>query len=99
MDRPEDSKLNKIKLESGDIIVLATDGLWDNVHENIIEKTLYDVNPKELQSKCDLIAFIARHFSFDKNYLSPYAIKASQHGWKAIGGKPDDITIVLIYVL
>ena len=32
-DKPESANKDQFKLIEGDIIVLATDGLWDNLHE------------------------------------------------------------------
>ena len=31
-DRPEDATDYELQLQSGDVIVAATDGLWDNIH-------------------------------------------------------------------
>jgi protein phosphatase PTC7 len=62
MDTPEKSDLQKFELESGDLILLATDGLWDNVPESTIVEALTDpaVRPSTLQSVCNSIALIAR---------------------------------------
>lgn len=43
------AELHSISLKSGDIIVLATDGLWDNVSENLIVEQLKDIQPGDLQ--------------------------------------------------
>lgn len=40
---------------SGDIIVLATDGLWDNVTENEIVKQLAGLKPGDVQVRSILI--------------------------------------------
>jgi len=32
-DKPESANLSEFKLKEGDLIVLATDGLWDNLNE------------------------------------------------------------------
>lgn len=40
-DRPEHADLQKVELQSGDVILIATDGLWDNLPDNqIIEVCL-----------------------------------------------------------
>lgn len=98
MDKPEHSELNKLDLESGDVIVLATDGLWDNVSESIVLEALTGVKTENLQTTCNSIALIARRLSHDEQYASPFAVKANYHGIKTVGGKPDDITLVLLYV-
>lgn len=98
MDKPEESDLHQLQLESGDIILLATDGLWDNVPENIILEALSDTDPSTLQATCNSIALIARRLSHDEEYASPFAVKAGHHGISTVGGKPDDITLVLLYI-
>lgn len=45
------------------------------------------------------LANLARTLSFDPNYLSPFAEQARmQEGIEVIGGKPDDITILVAIV-
>lgn len=98
-DSPENADLNSIILQSGDIVVLATDGLWDNVSEHLIVKHLSDIQPGDAQEACNGLALIARQLAFDTRHLSPFAVKASQHGIDAPGGKPDDITLVLLIIV
>lgn len=97
-DSPEKAELNSLNIESGDVIVLATDGLWDNVPEHIIVEQLSNVNVSDIQSACNALALTARRLAFDTRHLSPFAVKASQHGYDAFGGKPDDITLVLLMI-
>jgi hypothetical protein len=33
--------------------------------------------------------------SYDPNYRSPFTVDAEKHGKKSIGGKPDDITVIV----
>ncbi|VDN59735.1 unnamed protein product [Dracunculus medinensis] len=97
-DSPDMAELHSISLKSGDIIVLATDGLWDNVSENLIVEQLKDIQPGDLQSACNSLALSARRLAFDTRHTSPFAVKASKHGIDAPGGKPDDITLVLLLI-
>lgn len=98
MDTPEKSDLQKLELESGDLILLATDGLWDNVPESVLLEALADARPASLQAVCNSIALIARRLSHDEDYESPFAEKAQRHGIVAPGGKPDDITLILMLI-
>lgn len=41
------------------------------------------------------IAEMAEKFSEDKNYMSPFALKAKEFGYRFKGGKQDDITVVV----
>ena len=83
---------------SGDIVLLATDGLWDNVPDATIVDALKGAQPSNLRAKCNTIALIARRLSTDVHYASPFAVKASEHGIAAHGGKQDDITLVILYI-
>ncbi|VDM40875.1 unnamed protein product [Toxocara canis] len=97
-DPPEKAELNSMDLQSGDVVVLATDGLWDNVSENLIVEQLSNIQPGNIQAACNTLALTARRLAFDSRHLSPFAVKASQHGIDAPGGKPDDITLVLLLI-
>jgi len=97
-DTPENSDMHKIELESGDVVLLATDGLWDNVPEKIIVDVLKNIEPQNIQMICNTIALIARRLSHDEQHKSPFAVKAGEYGITATGGKPDDITLVLLYI-
>lgn len=44
------------------------------------------------------IALMARSLSFDNKFMSPFAIAARNNNIDTIGGKPDDITVVLATV-
>lgn len=41
---------------------------------------------------------MARKLSFDSKFLSPFSINARKNNINAIGGKPDDVTVVLATV-
>uniref|UniRef100_A0A0R3RQ43 Protein phosphatase n=1 Tax=Elaeophora elaphi TaxID=1147741 RepID=A0A0R3RQ43_9BILA len=97
-DSPEKAESASLDLMSGDIIVLATDGLWDNVTEDEIVKQLSGLKPGDVQKACNSLALTARRLAFDTQHLSPFAVKASQHGIDAPGGKPDDITLILLLI-
>lgn len=78
----------------------ASDGLWDNVPEEQIAELLTDVEPhmSSLQARCNSLALIAQHLSGKELYESPFTKRAREHGIKAMGGKPDDVTIVLFHI-
>jgi len=99
-DSPEKAELDRIEVESGDLVVLATDGLWDNVSDQIIEDhlSILSTGNEDVQLACNALALTARRLAFDSCHVSPFALKASQHGLDCPGGKPDDITLVLILI-
>lgn len=99
-DDPENALCNEHRMNEGDIVIAATDGLWDNLEtENIVDivNSLYFKNQGDLTEKkiAEALSNKAEKFSTAKNYRSPFAKKAKEHGKDYIGGKPDDITVVV----
>lgn len=86
-----------IQLEKDDILILATDGLWDNLFDQ-------DIISEELLIKSDLKKSVenlvkkTRIAASQKDYESPFCIEARKSGLKRLGGKMDDITIVVAKV-
>jgi len=100
-DSPEVADASSVLLEEGDIIVLATDGLWDNLDDEMIweeiNANLQDSTDEEsLDRTARALARRARALAFDPSYMSPFAKNARAAGIQRVqGGKPDDITILL----
>ena len=57
-----------------------------------------DHSTESIQSVTDSLATIARTHSFDPTFLSPFSEQARCEGFDIIGGKPDDITVLLAVV-
>ena len=53
-DRPEDASIYEVQLQSGDVIVAATDGLWDNLHTEELIPLLptSEADVKQVSSSC-----------------------------------------------
>ena len=66
MDGPEKAEVAKIELQPGDVILLATDGLWDNVPESLIVEVLSGTKKESLQAAANSLALIARRLSHDE---------------------------------
>uniref|UniRef100_A0A7E5A091 Protein phosphatase n=1 Tax=Panagrellus redivivus TaxID=6233 RepID=A0A7E5A091_PANRE len=98
IDTPESSDMHAIELQKGDVVLLATDGLWDNVPEPVIAEALREATSTNIQAVCNTVALIARRLSHDNTHKSPFAQKAGEYGIATSGGKPDDITLVLLYI-
>lgn len=100
-DSPEVAEASSVQLKEGDVILLATDGLWDNLdHEMILEEIqehIRDPNDEEsVERAARALASRARDLAFDPKYMSPFARHARAAGiHRVTGGKPDDITILL----
>lgn len=149
-DSPDSAETTSFVVREGDLIVVATDGLFDNMPTHLIENELNffqkDLNNDDaneeatnitndssgisssskisqsssssssnsnnnnsseslrvkahrLQQACNSLAFQARQLAMDCNHMSPFARKAQEHGIEdAVGGKPDDITLILALV-
>lgn len=102
-DRPESADTFEFPVEAGDVILVATDGVFDNVPEPVLLSELTRAqglgpDSEALQAVANSIAWMARNLSFDGYYMSPFARSARQNGIDAIGGKPDDITVLLATV-
>lgn len=96
-----------LPVQAGDILLLATDGLWDNVWERDLVDTLTSrVQQQESSSSPDKTALerIARDLvqkarvaaASEKD--SPFANEAKRHGKDYSGGKPDDITVLIAVI-
>ena len=82
---------------------MGSDGLWDNVHREVILESISqflksDNELKDPQLLSELIAKEAERYSYLQKYMSPFAKSAQAHGYTFIGGKPDDITVIVAQV-
>jgi len=92
--------------KSGDIIILGTDGLWDNLYPVQVLDVLNATKLKSPTRIARVLANISYEMSQDEEIWSPFAQDAYEAGdiydtldlsiWE--GGKPDDITIVVAIV-
>jgi len=100
-DPPEDSEINVHEIRENDIIVLGTDGLWDNLFEEqilAIIKPFYETTQKikDLDLLANLIAELAEKLSLSPKYKSPFSVKSKG---LYLGGKSDDITIIVAQIV
>ena len=104
IDSPNDADVYKFQAQDGDIILLGTDGVFDNVDINILLELINTLKGKkidsnDLQKCCDAIALTAQDLSRNENFLSPFARNAIYHGYRDMyGGKEDDISVILAIV-
>lgn len=101
-DRPESASSDNFPVEDGDVILVATDGVFDNLPQNLILSELLKCQGERCASRLQMIAnsiaWMARSLSFDETFISPFAERAFANGINTIGGKPDDITVILATV-
>lgn len=84
-------------IEAGDIVILGTDGLWDNVFdEEIIQIAIATPDPLLLAEK---LAQKAHEHAMDPFILSPFAVAAQRQGLPFLGGKLDDTTVLVCKIV
>jgi protein phosphatase PTC7 len=83
-------------LQVGDWIILATDGLFDNVFPKDIVSLVNQA--KASQELADQLGDLAADNSVDKERSSPFegAARMAKVEWK--GGKVDDVTVIVLRV-
>ena len=80
--------------------MIATDGLWDNLYTLKILDLLRPFvrrtdNLDDPELIAEIIANEAERFSNEPGYLSPFAKEAQKHYHDYMGGKVDDITVMV----
>lgn len=101
-DSPESANQSQFAIQDGDVILLATDGVFDNVPQPLLVAELSKLGGVKdqifVQQTANSIALMARKLAFDARFMSPFAQRARDYGIQAVGGKPDDITVLLATV-
>jgi protein phosphatase PTC7 len=102
-DKPQDCMLASIPVVRGDIVIMGTDGLWDNLFDREIanvalqhQRASSAPNPAALVRELASSAYLR---SRDRSAFTPYSFAASE--WFDMvynGGKPDDISIVTAFI-
>ena len=76
-------------MKVGDVVLVATDGLFDNLPDSLIVKEMSKVAGTTdsilLQEVANAIALKAQSLSHDENYMSPFALNARKNGIDASG--------------
>lgn len=110
-DLPKDADTKSFFLKDGDLILLATDGYFDNMYsEETLELINQGMEPIEANDDDDELVTAtirglaksltdrARRLSLNPKRLSPWAKAAQAHGSNYRGGKVDDITCIVTLV-
>jgi len=104
-DRPAAAERAEVKIKSGDVLVLGSDGLWDNMPAAEVAK-LCEEFAGDAEETAEAIATRAFGYSCDPEYDSPFTQEARKAAegrpeWadrkNLIGGKMDDIAVVVAY--
>ena len=104
-DQPSDGTYDVVPIKAGDVIIAGTDGLWDNVWNDTIQqrikKVLDDPNTKTKMMKklAEILGNEAHNNGKNRFFNSPFANDAMKHGYKYLGGKLDDVTVIASIVV
>jgi protein phosphatase PTC7 len=99
-DRPRDGTKLNVELIAGDVVLMGSDGIFDNVSDDMLLELIGKsarLNPSQLSKKmCDL----SRKQSLDGKSVTPYAKQAQRRGDQAfkdgLGGKVDDTSCIVV---
>ena len=97
-DPVDSAMLHTLPVSSGDVIILGSDGLWDNLSVHKISETVKELtaNGSRPSIIAQALAKLAFEYAVDKHAITPYSLGASE-AFDMIynGGKQDDITVVV----
>jgi protein phosphatase PTC7 len=97
-DNPDVALEFKHDVRDEDLVILGTDGLFDNMRAADITNLINDhlkSNRLDEQGLATVIAEKTYRLSLDPKYQSPFGVEASKSGLLYKGGKSDDITVVV----
>ena len=97
-DKPKDGTKLNVELMPGDIVFMASDGVFDNLSE--IEVADMVVKEKQLSQMAKRVSDMSRKVSQDRNAKTPYGRLAQKYGdpdyQSGLGGKLDDVSCVVV---
>lgn len=97
--RPVSVFLGEFDVEQGDIVIAGSDGVFDNLFGSEIEEILQESEGRPWpQDLAWTIATVASMNSTSEEYDSPFAITAESEGIEHVGGKIDDITVIVAVI-
>lgn len=99
-DHPQSAMRFELTVRAGDIVITGSDGLWDNVFaeeaSTIVSRCRAQGDGPE--AAAHTLCRYARMRATDPKYHSPFSYSAIQAGYVFLGGKLDDITVLVSYV-
>jgi len=99
-DRPRDGTKLNVELLAGDLIIMGSDGIFDNIGDDMLLDLVAKstkLKPTQLSKKiCDL----SRKQSLDERAVTPYGKQAQRRGdptfKNGLGGKLDDACCIVV---
>lgn len=111
-DFPEHADVAVVEVLRGDLIILCTDGIWDNMFDEDVVSILGNQKMSVEERNAEVVKS-AFHNSLDPNFVSPFSVREKEWVQRMqtrvkrqrsvlrpyVGGKSDDITSVLAMVV
>ena len=100
-EKPGDATVGNFPVHRGDVIVVGSDGLFDNVEIVDIAEIVGEWEAAGSGDRDALAAKLcdrARDLSLDDRTDSPFALLAKENDIMWGGGMPDDVTVVVMTV-
>ncbi|GBF96905.1 phosphatase 2C-like [Raphidocelis subcapitata] len=99
-DHPQSAMRFELTVRPGDILILGSDGLWDNVFAEeaatVVSRCRAQGDGPE--AAAHTLCRYARMRASDTKYHSPFSYAACAAGYFYQGGKMDDLTVVVSYI-
>eukprot|EP00284_Hemiselmis_tepida_P016808 CAMPEP_0174928922 /NCGR_PEP_ID=MMETSP1355-20121228/26826_1 /TAXON_ID=464990 /ORGANISM="Hemiselmis tepida, Strain CCMP443" /LENGTH=364 /DNA_ID=CAMNT_0016175105 /DNA_START=55 /DNA_END=1149 /DNA_ORIENTATION=- len=95
-DSPDQAMKFTVPLQSGDLVIIGTDGFYDNVYENQMIDLLEYTQGQDATSIAQSLVGFARQQQEDPTILVPYGVEAQQAGQSWTGGKLDDTCVMVL---
>mmetsp|Transcript_27358 Transcript_27358/g.38482 ORF Transcript_27358/g.38482 Transcript_27358/m.38482 type:complete len:642 (-) Transcript_27358:63-1988(-) len=99
-DRPRNGRKLNVEVQSGDIILMASDGVFDNLSDQVIIEEVTKKPKDSASSIASRVAKLSRKISLDKYAVTPYATAARRNGnpnyKNGVGGKIDDTSCIVV---
>eukprot|EP01066_Platyproteum_vivax_P017829 Platyproteum_vivax@DN7440_c0_g4_i1.p1 len=113
-DPPEGAEVYSFDIQEGDLVIMGTDGVLDNLFDwEICNLCSFFLSPSEAKRLCEhstqvsfsppadvatTVCQAATERSFSNTSVCPFAVHSRQNGQKWRGGKTDDITCVALWI-
>ena len=99
--QPADGHAYSCELRVGDMLLLATDGLYDNLYDADIAEVMSELSRRggTASELAEALCRRARVVSASHTARTPFAAGAAEAGLDMPGGKLDDVTVVCVRLL
>jgi protein phosphatase PTC7 len=99
-DQPKDGTKLNVELISGDVIIMGSDGIFDNVDDDQLLELVAQNSGLKPTSLAKKICDVSRKVSLDKTAVTPYSKQAKRRGdpdyRDGLGGKVDDVSCIIV---